>query len=203
MRCPNVSSFSLPGVRGQASNEVEVSSASSKYLLVTFIPENKGKPARLDLLRYPDRLRRDSSKAPSNDNVNIPSGPSLASKSLFRCEEISAQWSPRGDAALVLAQTAVDATGESYYGSTHLFLFLADDGKRVDNGAALQVPLPPEASKDANGSVTIVDCAWSPGPTKPGPVPFGVVSGKMPALANSQPQFSSLKMCLPVRRRRR
>ncbi|KAL7463669.1 hypothetical protein ACHAXS_004022 [Conticribra weissflogii] len=195
VRCQGVSSFSLPSVKGVASNIFVGNDAEEKYLLTVFTPGTKGKPSRIDLLRYPDRLGRESSTVSAassasstsgnnGDAVNLPSGPSLTSKSLFHAEEAHVQWSPRADAALVLTQTSIDSTGESYYGSSHLFLLLENDAKRPGNGSAISVPLPPEATKDAQGTVPIVSCSWVPNPTITGIVPFTVISGRMPALAS-------------------
>jgi translation initiation factor 2A len=127
--CKSITSFSLPTVIGMSSSNTTspTTSSSSKYLLTTFISGSKGKPARIDLLRYPDRLGRDSSTINNNIHITtttgatIASGVSLASKSLFDAEECSVLWSPRANAALVQTSTSIDATGESYYGSSHLF----------------------------------------------------------------------------------
>ncbi|KAL7488202.1 hypothetical protein ACHAW6_013788 [Cyclotella cf. meneghiniana] len=178
VRCSNASSFSLPSVRGYAKNAGPPPVGTATYLFTVFYPETKGKPARVDLLRYPDRMGRESS------SVDSSSGPPLASKSLFRAEQATVHWSPRADSALLLTQTAVDSTGESYYGSTNLFLLLETDPKNPSQGAARPVPLPPEASKDSDGLVPIVAASWIPNPTVSGPVPFGVIAGKMPALAS-------------------
>ena len=118
------------------------------------------------------------------DKVNVPSGPSLACKTLFNAEEVNVKWSPRADACLALASTAVDATGESYYGSSHLFLFLESDRKNPTVGSVIQVPLPAESTKTEKGIVPIVECEWIPNPMITGVVPFGVISGRMPALAS-------------------
>ena len=66
------------------------------------------------------------------------------------------KWSPRADSALLLTQTAVDSTGESYYGFTHLFLLLENDAKRPGSGSALAVTLPAEAARWVDGAVPIV-----------------------------------------------
>jgi len=220
IRCQGVASFSLPTVKGFDPNVVAVATTTTtttgaavvtekkKYLLTVFIPGTKGKPARVDLLRYPDRMGRESSStvittatttttAAGDDNeknvISIPSGPGLTSKSLFNAEEVTVKWSPRADAALLLTQTAVDNTGQSYYGSTHLFLLLESDVKNPTvggggggggGGSALVVPLPKEATKDGSGTVPIVSADWIPNPSITGVVPFGVISGRMPALAS-------------------
>lgn len=193
VRCSGIASFSLPSVKGTPSNTTISTNeeGENKYLLTVFVPGIKGKPARVDLLRYPDRMGRESSitvapgsSSSDDDKVNVPSGPSLASKSLFNAEEVNVQWSPRADSALLLTQTAVDATGESYYGSSHLFLMLENDNKRPGFGSAISVPLPPEATKTSQGTVPIVSTAWITNPQINGAVPFGVISGRMPALAS-------------------
>jgi len=189
VRSQGVASFSLPSVRGVDPNaptsavagimEEDTTTDNNKYLFTAFIPGIKGKPARVDLLRYPDRMGRESS------TVTTPSsGPGLTSKSLFNAEEVHVKWSPRADAALLLTQTAVDNTGQSYYGSTHLFLLLEKDVKNPTVGSALVVPLPKEATKDGSGTVPIVSADWIPNPSITGVVPFGVISGRMPALAS-------------------
>eukprot|EP00985_Skeletonema_marinoi_P010431 scaffold4903_cov157-Skeletonema_marinoi.AAC.3 len=189
VRSQGVASFSLPTHKGNDPNVAvksggEEETTKKKYLLTTFVPGIKGKPARVDMLRYPDRMGRDSSTVGSDKTVNIPSGPGLTSKSLFNAEEVNVKWSPRADAALLLTQTAVDNTGQSYYGSTHLFLLLEKDVKNPTVGSAMVVPLPKEATKDGSGTVPIVSADWIPNPSITGVVPFGVISGRMPALAS-------------------
>jgi translation initiation factor 2A len=190
IRCEGVSSFSLPVVKG-VDPTTNNSRGEEKYLLTVFVPGIKGKPARVDLLRYPDRMGRDSSTTTStsttsdnNNKTNIPSGPALTSKSLFNAEEVNVKWSPRADSALLLTQTAVDNTGQSYYGSTHLFLLLESDVKNPTQGCAIVVPLPKEATKDMSGVVPIVSADWIPNPSITGVIPFGVISGRMPALSS-------------------
>jgi len=182
VRCQNIASFSLPDVKGYPPNTTSSNEEEEKYLLTAFIPGVKGKPARIDLLRYPDRMGRESSTL--NDDTNIPSGPSLASKSLFSAEEAIVQWSPRADSALVTTSTSIDATGESYYGSSHLFLLLENDNKRPGFGSAISVPLPSESTKTTQGTVPIVSASWITNPSINGPVPFAVISGRMPALTS-------------------
>mmetsp|Transcript_6263 Transcript_6263/g.13636 ORF Transcript_6263/g.13636 Transcript_6263/m.13636 type:complete len:765 (+) Transcript_6263:241-2535(+) len=189
VRCTGIASFSLPSVKGVAANTIANKESENKYLLTAFTPGTKGKPARVDLLRYPDRMGRESSTVvvrgvDDEKTGSTPSGPSLASKSLFSAEEVTVQWSPRADSALLLTQTAVDSTGESYYGSTHLFLLLENDGKRPGFGSAVSVPLPAEAAAGGTGTVPIVGTNWITNPQINGPVPFAVISGRMPALAS-------------------
>mmetsp|Transcript_20370 Transcript_20370/g.48968 ORF Transcript_20370/g.48968 Transcript_20370/m.48968 type:complete len:747 (+) Transcript_20370:41-2281(+) len=188
IRCQGVASFSMPSAMGSPPNNAvpDGNDCVNKYLLTAFVPGTKGKPARVDLLRYPDRTGRESSTV-SGDKANVPSGPSLASKSLFNAEEAVVRWSPRADSALLITQTAVDATGESYYGSSHLFLLLENDPKRPGFGSAVSVPLPGEATKTssvAGSTVPIVSADWITNPLINGPVPFGVISGRMPSLSS-------------------
>ena len=210
VRSQGVMSFSLPSVKGYDPNTPAAAATATtvtttgeenktkKYLLTTFVPGTKGKPARVDLLRYPDRMGRDSSTvvaeedgaATTSSSSSIPSGPGLTSKSLFNAEEVTVEWSPRADAALLLTQTAVDTTGQSYYGSTHLFLLLETDVKNPTVGSALVVPLPKEATKDGSGTVPIVSADWIPNPSITGVIPFGVISGRMPALASLHHGFT-------------
>lgn len=202
IRCPNIESFSLPTVKVISANTTQLSNNEhqKKYLLITFVMGSKGKPSRVDLLRYPDRMGVESStkiisgasstkikkeeEEESAAVVNQSSGLGLAFKSLFDAEEVAVHWSPRADSALVLTQTVVDATGESYYGSSHLFLLLENDVKRPGYGVAISVALPTEATKSVHGSIPILCANWVPNPNTVGPVPFGVISGSMPPLAS-------------------
>lgn len=152
MRSQGVASMSVP----------KQASPGSSYLLTSFVPKTKDKPARMSLLRYPN-------KTTSSNSAGYPA---LVSKSLYQVEEVVVQWSPKGDAALAAMQTSVDTSGESYYGSTTLHLFLSD-GATSD---AINVPLP----KNSTGPV--LDVSWMPNPTKP-PC-FAVISGRMPAMAS-------------------
>eukprot|EP00566_Odontella_aurita_P009570 CAMPEP_0113583422 /NCGR_PEP_ID=MMETSP0015_2-20120614/32505_1 /TAXON_ID=2838 /ORGANISM="Odontella" /LENGTH=520 /DNA_ID=CAMNT_0000488291 /DNA_START=123 /DNA_END=1681 /DNA_ORIENTATION=+ /assembly_acc=CAM_ASM_000160 len=148
VRCPGVTSFSVP-------EEANEQYTNGKYFISAFVPEVKGKPARIALHQY-------------------PGGDSLASKSFYRAEECRVKWSPRGDAALAVTAATVDTSGQSYYGSADLYLLLGTDGKggKGPAGGAISVPLP-------NSANTCVDAQWQPNPTKP--PSFAVISGKMPA----------------------
>lgn len=160
VRCKDVTSFSVP----ENFTPSLVQTGEDTYLLSTFVEESKGKPARISLLRYPDRCGQ-------GENPN--SGPLLVSKSFYQAEECSVMWSPKGDAALILTTTTVDTSGNSYYGSTNLYLILSQSKTGLD-GDALSVPLP--------GSGSVFDVAWMPNASKPSA--FCVISGKMPAMAS-------------------
>ena len=151
--------------------------SSMQYILSTFISETKGKPARISLLRYPDRCG-------SADNPK--SGPFLVSKSFYQAEECTTHWSPQGDAVLILTTTSVDSSGESYYGSTNLYLLLSDVKTRSIDGEALAVPLPGGSAGGGGGNNNnngpVLDVSWMPNANKPST--FAVISGKMPALTS-------------------
>eukprot|EP00557_Chaetoceros_sp_GSL56_P008164 CAMPEP_0176496930 /NCGR_PEP_ID=MMETSP0200_2-20121128/11451_1 /TAXON_ID=947934 /ORGANISM="Chaetoceros sp., Strain GSL56" /LENGTH=657 /DNA_ID=CAMNT_0017894905 /DNA_START=33 /DNA_END=2003 /DNA_ORIENTATION=+ len=161
IRCKDVTSFSVPE---NFTPSVIQNVGEDTYLLSTFVEESKGKPARISLLRYPDRC---------GEGENPKSGPLLVSKSFYQAEECSVMWSPKGDAALILTTTTVDTSGNSYYGSTNLYLILSQSKTGLD-GDALSVPLP--------GSGSVSDVAWIPNASKPSA--FCVISGKMPAMAS-------------------
>ena len=56
-----IASFLLPPAKGAPANVVASEGGESKYLLTAFVPGAGGKPARVDLLRFPDRTGRESS----------------------------------------------------------------------------------------------------------------------------------------------
>lgn len=148
MRIPEISSMSFPSQ----------SPGATKILFASFIQKDKNKPARASLYEYP-------SQTPVATNTAYPA---IVSKSLFQAEEMAVHWSPKGDAALIALQTAVDTSGQSYYGSTSLYLMSSQ------NSDALAVPLPQEGP--------VLDVQWMPNSTK-APC-FIVVAGKMPSMAS-------------------
>lgn len=166
IKCAGVSNFFVPPKRILTNPVLE-----GKYVLSTFVPEQKGKPARISLLRYPDKC---------GNTENPKSGPLLVTKSFYQAEECSVKWSPKGDSALVLTHTSVDTSGDSYYGSTNLFLLFSESPQDIRNGAALSVPLP--GGNASAGVRPVLDVAWMPNGSKP--PAFCVISGKMPALAS-------------------
>ena len=146
LHLPKLASFSLPA---RASS----SSGRGTYFFTAFCSGTKDQPAKVSLHEY----------RPTTNDVRAVMG-----KSLFQAEEMKSHWSPTGDAALVTLQTSVDASGESYYGSSQLFLLSASVGATTAEVVAVPVQAP------------VLDVAWMPHPSKP-PC-FAVVSGKMPAL---------------------
>ena len=148
LRVPGISSMSFPS---QSQDAV-------KIIFTSFCPPDKNKPARCGLHEYP-------SKTPAAASASFPA---LLSKSLFQAEEMAVHWSPKGDAALLALQTAVDTSGKSYYGSTTLYLM---SSQQTD---AIAVPLPQEGP--------VLDVAWMPNAAKP--PSFAVVAGRMPSMAS-------------------
>jgi translation initiation factor 2A len=144
-------------IEGVASMSLGPSATS--ILFTAFSPKDKNKPAKAALYEYPAK------SGPITGNANYPA---RLSKSLFQAEEMAAHWSPKGDAALIALETNVDTSGESYYGSTSLFLMTPQQSDTI------AVPLPQEGP--------VLDVAWMPNPSKP---PCFVVSaGKMPSMTS-------------------
>ena len=154
LRVPGLSSMSMPS---------HSPGATTKIYFTAFSPKDKNRPARASLHEYPS----------TSASAGKGSGPypAISSKSLFQAEEMSVQWNPKGDSALISLQTTVDTSGQSYYGSTSLFLL---SSQQPD---AIAVPLPQEGP--------VLDVAWTPNPSnKSTPAMFAVVAGKMPSMAS-------------------
>ena len=113
--------------------------------IATFKGESRGRPSQLSMYAHPG-----SEDTPLN------------SKSMFKAQEVSMKWSPSGSGVLCKTETAVDATGKSYYGESGLYLLLARDG----DGCAVET-----------GSVQ--DSAWAPDGRS-----FIAISGSMPSKAS-------------------
>jgi len=71
--------------------------------LITFVPVDKGAPAKCGLYREP--------------NLERP----LAFKSFFKADKINFKWNAEGSACLIATATDLDTTGKSYYGETNLY----------------------------------------------------------------------------------
>lgn len=149
MRIPGITQMSLP-----SSASIN---AIGKILFAAFIAKDKNKPSRAALYEYP----------PAKEGANPY--PAIASKSLFQAEEMTVHWSPKGDAALIALQSTVDNTGQSYYGSSSLYLM-----SQQTTNDAIAVPLPQEGP--------VLDVAWMPHAEKP-PC-FAVAAGRMPSMAS-------------------
>ena len=150
IRIANVSSISVP-----QSSTIPSDNNQPSYLFTAFVPATKDKPARAGLYRF----------IPGSTK---PDAPPTLSKSLFQAEDMKVDWSPGGDAALLTLQTAVDTSGQSYYGSSQLFLM------RYGEPDVVAVPLPQEGP--------VASVGWLPDPKQP-PC-FVTVAGKSPALAS-------------------
>jgi translation initiation factor 2A len=148
MRVPGIASMSVPNQGNYLG----------KILFTAFIPKDKNKPSRAAMFEYP-------TSTPSHPTTGYPA---LLSKSLFQAEEMKVYWSPKGDSALIALQSTVDTSGQSYYGSTSLYLMSPQQNDTI------AVPLPQEGP--------VLDVAWMPNPDKP--PTFAVIAGRMPAMAS-------------------
>lgn len=133
-----------------------IGSPSKKYYFTTFSTKTKDKPAVTGVYEY----------SPTSKFVR------LATKSVFLAEECATHWSPGATtpACLLTLQTAVDATGQSYYGNSLLWLW----SEASDKESLLAVPLPQEGPVQA--------CQWLPDPDKP--ASFIVIAGKIPPMTS-------------------
>lgn len=153
-----VDRLTISGIASLSVPSEAPGSTSARILFTSFCPKDKNKPARAALHQYP-------SKTPAPSNAPYPA---LMTRSLFQADEMRVYWSPKGDCALIALQTAVDTSGQSYYGSTSLYHMSPQESD------AIAVPLPQEGP--------VLDVAWMPNPTKP-PC-FAVVAGRMPTMAS-------------------
>lgn len=155
MSVPQEDSSPPPSSSLNGSGTTSSSSLASSCYLTVFAAKSKNKPATVSIYEY-----------------GVHSSFRLkASKSLFQAEECVTHWSPRANACLLSLQTAVDSSGQSYYGNSLLFLW---NGSMAANSTSevIAVPLPQE------GPVQAV--AW----TVKSPVSFLAIAGRMPAMAS-------------------
>mmetsp|Transcript_31289 Transcript_31289/g.65611 ORF Transcript_31289/g.65611 Transcript_31289/m.65611 type:complete len:656 (-) Transcript_31289:2324-4291(-) len=152
-----VDKMRIPGITQMSFPSSSVNTSVGKILFAAFIAKDKNKPSRAALYEYP----------PAGESISPY--PAISSKSLFQAEEMTVHWSPRGDVALIALQSTVDNTGQSYYGSSSLFLM----SQQTQNDA-IAVPLPQEGP--------VLDVAWMPNAEKP-PC-FAVAAGRMPSMAS-------------------
>jgi translation initiation factor 2A len=160
IRITGISSMSMP--RQSAPSGSASATNNNGVLFTAFCPGTKDKPARASLYEYRPDVKVKPDEAP------------ILSKSLFQAEEMKVHWSPHGDAALITLQTAVDSSGQSYYGSSQLFLLRKPSANAKSDDGMIAVPLPQEGP--------VLDVQWMPDATKP-PC-FAVIAGKMPAMAS-------------------
>lgn len=88
---------------GQGVTDFSVSPGVAPYSVAAFVPEKKGRPASVKLYRFP--------------NVDVP----VATKSFYKAQDVTLNWSPNGSALIVQTSTDLDTSGKSYYGETGLY----------------------------------------------------------------------------------
>ncbi|KAG5177308.1 eukaryotic initiation factor 2A [Tribonema minus] len=94
-------------------NGFSVAPGAAPFRVAAFVAEHKGKPARVTIYQVD---RSDGSAAMV----------ATASRSSFQAQEISFRWAPDGSALVGVVSTDLDATGQSYYGSSGIFLLHSD-----------------------------------------------------------------------------
>lgn len=130
-------------LRVEGVSEFAISPGNNNSVAV-FIPERKGQPAAVKVF-------------------NISQFASAVSqKTFYKGDKVQLKWNALGTSLIVLAQTDVDKSNQSYYGETTLYMLSANGG--FDSRITL----------DKEGPIH--DVAWSPNGKE-----FGVVYGYMPA----------------------
>nr|AKM76409.1 eukaryotic translation initiation factor eIF2A family protein [Melianthus villosus] len=137
-----VSRLRIPGVAA-----IELAKAPGTHV-AAFVPESKGAPASVQIY------------ACAKDLQSQP----VARRSFFRCSTVQLNWNSGSTGLLVLAQSDVDKTNQSYFGESKLS-YLTTDGKHEG-----LVPLSKEGP--------VHDVQWSYSGSE-----FAVVYGFMPAKA--------------------
>ncbi|CAL9056477.1 unnamed protein product [Musa banksii] len=132
----------LPGIAA-----IELSKAPGHYI-AAFVPESKGIPASVQIFSC------------SKDAQTQP----IARRSFFRCSTVALHWNKISSGVLVVAQSDVDKSNQSYYGESKLN-YLTTDGSHEG-----LVPLRKEGP--------VHDVQWSYSGLE-----FAVVYGFMPARA--------------------
>ncbi|KAG0574792.1 hypothetical protein KC19_VG291800 [Ceratodon purpureus] len=148
----SIDKLRLPGIEG-----VQLAHAPASHI-AAYVPEIKGAPANVRVFEL----------------ASVSQGQPVARRSFFKSNTAQLLWNKGSTGCLVLAQSDVDKTNQSYYGETRLH-FLTSDGRH--EGA---VPLSKEGP--------IHDVQWSPNGKE-----FLVVYGFMPARATL---FSAV--CKPI-----
>eukprot|EP00252_Welwitschia_mirabilis_P021778 TRINITY_DN5689_c0_g1_i1.p1 TRINITY_DN5689_c0_g1~~TRINITY_DN5689_c0_g1_i1.p1 ORF type:complete len:384 (-),score=79.15 TRINITY_DN5689_c0_g1_i1:91-1242(-) len=137
-----VSRIRIPGIAG-----MQLAMASPRYV-AAYVPESKGIPASVQIFE--------------RETVGQPLP--VARRSFFKCSRTQLLWNRGSSGLLVLAQSDVDKTNQSYYGESRLH-YLTTDG--CHEGV---VPLSKEGP--------VHDVQWSPSGCE-----FAVIYGFMPAKA--------------------
>ena len=176
VQVPGCATLSLPQQAAPAAASTTAASPATlnRYYLTTFSPKTKNQPGTASVYEWSPAAASPAAAAASKFNR-------LAVKSLFQAESCTTHWSPTSSlpsssslalpACLLTMQTAVDTTGESYYGSSQLLLW---NTQTASGQEILSVPLPQA------GPVQAVH--WLPNPDKP--ASFIAVAGKTPPMAS-------------------
>lgn len=137
-----VNKIRLPGIAG-----LQLATAPPTYF-AAYIPESKGIPASIQIFK----------------RENVGQAQPVARRSFFKCSNVQLIWNHGSTGLLVIAQSDVDKSNQSYYGESRLH-YLTTDGSHEG-----LVPLRKEGP--------VHDVKWSPSGTE-----FAVVYGFMPARA--------------------
>uniref|UniRef100_A0A0D6QYY0 Eukaryotic translation initiation factor 2A n=1 Tax=Araucaria cunninghamii TaxID=56994 RepID=A0A0D6QYY0_ARACU len=137
-----VNKLRLPGIAG-----LQLATLPPTYL-AAYVPESKGIPASVQIF----------------ERENLGQAPPVARRSFFRCSTVQLLWNHGSTGLLVVAQSDVDKSNQSYYGESRLH-YLTTDGSHEG-----MVPLRKEGP--------VHDVQWSPSGSE-----FAVVYGFMPASA--------------------
>ena len=146
---------------------------SSVYYFTTFVGKTKDKPAMASIYSYTPS----SSSSGTTDDTAVEAFSRLATKSLFQAEECNTKWSPslQIPSCLLTLSVAIDATGQSYYGNSQLYLWNhSNTNKSSVDSALIAVPLPQDGP--------VLSCQWIPDPNKP--LSFIVIAGKIPPMTS-------------------
>ena len=141
----------VPGVKGFAL------APGPNPCVAAYIPEAKAQPAKLRIHALPTETGAVSESLP------------LGQKTMFRVSACKFMWASTGKAVLAWTTADVDASNQSYYGESALYLLAADGQTEVT------VPLSKEGP--------VHDVEWSPKGNE-----FCVVYGFMPAKSTTYAQ---------------
>lgn len=144
----------VPGVAAFAVSPVLTE--DGKILLSVFVPEAKGSPGHVTVIKSAVKKPSDDQGQQNNQHEVV------ARKSFYRANSVRFFWASTGCAVLALSASDVDATNQSYYGEQKLYFFSADGS--IDQA----VPLPKDGP--------VHDVQWNPKGDY-----FIAVAGFMPA----------------------
>ena len=153
---------------------------STTYYFTTFVGKTKDKPAVASIYSYtPPAV--DTMNDATKSTTTVEEFTRCATKSLFQAEECNTKWSPSISipSCLLTLSVAIDATGQSYYGNSQLYLWNhSNSGSSANHkssgDALIAVPLPQDGP--------VLSCQWIPDPNKP--LSFIVIAGKIPPMTS-------------------